>query len=38
MDEDFVGMFDDFHALDESKRKIVIDLVRSLAESKKAEV
>lgn len=38
MDEDFIGMFDDFHALDESKRKIVIDLVRSLAETKKAEV
>lgn len=31
MDEDFIGMFDDFHSLDKGKRKIVIDLVRSLA-------
>lgn len=31
MDEDFVGMFDDFHSLDKNKRKIVIDLVHSLA-------
>ena len=38
MDEDFVGMFDEFHSLDASKRKIVIDLVHSLAETKKAEV
>lgn len=38
LDEDFVGMFDDFHILDESKRKIVKDLVHSLAETKKAEV
>lgn len=38
MDEDFVGMFDDFHTLNESKRKIVIDLVHSLAETKKSEV
>lgn len=37
MDEDFVGLFDDFHSLDASKRKIVIDLVHSLAETKKAE-
>ena len=33
MDEDFVGMFDEFHSLDEKKRRIVIDLVHSLAES-----
>lgn len=33
MDEDFVGMFDEFHSLDEKKRKIVIDLVHSLAEA-----
>ena len=38
MDEDFVGMFDEFHSLDEKKRKIVIDLVHSLAETKKTEV
>lgn len=38
MDEDFVGMFDDFQTLDESKRKIVKDLVHSLAETKKSEV
>lgn len=31
MDEDFVGMFDEFHMLDEKMRKIVIDLVHSLA-------
>lgn len=37
MDEDFVGMFDDFRTLDSSKRKIVIDLVHSLAETKKTE-
>ncbi len=33
MDDDFVGMFDEFHSLDEKKRKIVIDLVHSLAET-----
>ena len=38
MDEDFVGMFDEFHSLDDQKRKIVKDLVHSLAETKKAEV
>lgn len=38
MDEDFVGMFDEFQSLDESKRKIVMDLVHNLAETKKAEV
>lgn len=38
MDEDFVGMFDDFHVLDSTQRKIVVDLAHSLAETKKAEV
>lgn len=33
MDEDFVGMFDEFHRLDKKKRKIVIDLVHSLSET-----
>lgn len=33
MDEDFVGMFEEFHSLDEKKRKIVIDLVHSLADA-----
>lgn len=33
MDEDFISMFDEFHSLDEKKRKIVKDLVHSLAES-----
>jgi transcriptional regulator with XRE-family HTH domain len=33
MDEDFTGMFEEFQRLDEKKRKIVIDLVHSLAES-----
>ena len=33
MDEDFVGMFDEFHSLDSKKRKIVIDLVHSLADT-----
>lgn len=33
MDEDFVGMFDEFHSLDAKKRKIVIDLVHSLADA-----
>jgi hypothetical protein len=37
MDEDFVGMFDEFHSLDDQKRKIVKDLVHSLAETKKTE-
>ena len=31
MDEDFVCMFEDFSNLDEQQRKIVSDLVRSLA-------
>ena len=38
MDVEFVGMFDEFHSLDAAKRKIVIDLVHNLAETKKAEV
>lgn len=33
MDEDFVGMFEDFKKLDEKKRKIVKDLAKSLAET-----
>lgn len=33
MDEDFVGMFDDFQKLDKKKRKIVKDLAHSLAET-----
>lgn len=33
MDEDFIGMFDEFHSLDEKRRKIVKDLVHSLAET-----
>ena len=33
MDEDFVGMFDDFKRLDEKKRKIVKDLAHNLAET-----
>ena len=34
MDEDFTGMFEEFRELDEKQRKIVKDLVRSLAEAK----
>lgn len=33
MDEDFIGMFDEFRTLDKKKRKIVIDLVHSLADT-----
>lgn len=33
MDEDFVGMFDDFKKLDKKKRKIITDLAHSLADS-----
>lgn len=33
MDEDFVGIFEDFKKLDEKKRKIVKDLVHNLAET-----
>lgn len=38
MDEDLNEMFEDFRRLDAGKRKIVKDLVRSLAETKKTEV
>ena len=37
MDEDISDMFEDFRLLDAAQRKIVKDLVRSLAETKKAE-
>jgi transcriptional regulator with XRE-family HTH domain len=37
MDEDINDMFDDFKTLDAAQRKIVKDLVHSLAETKKAE-
>ena len=37
MDADISEMFDDFKLLDETQRKIVKDLVRSLAQTKKAE-
>lgn len=33
MDDDFVSMFDEFHSLDAKKRKIVQDLVHTLAET-----
>lgn len=33
MDEDFISMFDEFHSLDAKKRKIVKDLVHSLADA-----
>ena len=33
MDEDFISMFEDFHNLDDKKKKIVKDLVRSLADA-----
>ena len=38
MDADISEMFDDFKLLDETQRKIVKDLVRSLAATKKTEV
>lgn len=38
MDEDLSEIFEDFKSLDATKRKIVKDLVHSLAETKKAEV
>lgn len=38
MDEDISEIFDDFKKLDSTQRKIVKDLVHSLAETKKAEV
>lgn len=33
MDEDFVGLFDEYHRLDAKKKKIVKDLVHSLADA-----
>lgn len=38
MDEDISDIFDDFKLLDKAQKKIVKDLVHSLAETKKAEV
>lgn len=38
MDEDIADIFDDFKLLDKAQKKIVKDLVHSLAETKKAEV
>lgn len=38
MDEDISDIFDDFKMLDDTQRKIVKDLVHSLAETKKSEV
>ena len=38
MDEDISGIFDDLKKLDANQRKIVKDLVHSLAETKKTEV
>jgi transcriptional regulator with XRE-family HTH domain len=38
MDEDISDIFDDFKTLDKAQKKIVKDLVHSLAETKKAEV
>lgn len=37
MDEDLSEIFEDFKLLDEAQRKLVKDLVRSLAETKKEE-
>ncbi len=37
MDEDLIEIFEDFKSLDATKRKIVKDLVHSLAETKKTE-
>ena len=37
MDADISEIFDDFKLLDETQRKIVKDLVRSLAQTKKSE-
>lgn len=37
-DNDFIGLFADYRLLDDDKRKIVKDLIRSLAETKKSEV
>lgn len=38
MDEDISDIFDDFKMLDETQRRIVKDLVHSLAEAKKMDV
>ena len=38
MDEDISDIFEDFKTLDATQRKLVKDLVHSLAETKKAEV
>ena len=38
MDVDISEMFDDFKLLDDAQRKIVKDLIKSLAATKKAEV
>lgn len=38
MDEDISDIFDDFKTLDPTQKKLVKDLVHSLAETKKAEV
>lgn len=38
MDEDISDIFDDFKTLDKAQKKIVKDLVHSLAETKKADV
>ena len=35
MDEDLTGLFDDFKKLDKAQKKIVADLVHSLAATKK---
>lgn len=37
MDVDYVSMFPEFHGLNAQERKIVMDLVHSLAQTKKAE-
>lgn len=36
-DEDFISMFDEFHALDQPQRQLVKDLVHNLAQTKKPE-
>jgi len=38
MDEDITGIFEEFKTLDPTQKKLVKDLVHSLAETKKAEV
>lgn len=37
MDEDIVGIFEEFKTLDPTQKKLVKDLVHSLAETKKSE-